>query len=73
MLWIWQHVKRTDDYKIVLNCVIKFMKNKSEKEAGKGPSFKKKHLLPTQILMGDVYRKDISLHCAILLTKHKFH
>ncbi len=36
---IWQHDKRTDDYKIVLNCVRKSMKNKSEKEAGKGPSF----------------------------------
>jgi hypothetical protein len=35
MVWIWQHVKQTDDYKIILNCVIKVMKNKSEKEAGK--------------------------------------
>ncbi len=21
MVWIWQHDKRTDDYKIILNCV----------------------------------------------------
>jgi len=41
MVWIWQHDKRTDDYKIILNCVRKFMKNKSEKESEKGPSFKK--------------------------------
>ncbi len=38
-VWIWQHDKRTDDYKIIFNCVRKLMKNKSEKEAGKGPSF----------------------------------
>jgi hypothetical protein len=38
MVWIWQHDKRTDDYKITLNCVRKLMKNKSEKEARKGPS-----------------------------------
>jgi hypothetical protein len=41
MVWIWQHDKRTDDYKIILNCVRKLMKYKSEKVAGKGPSFKK--------------------------------
>jgi hypothetical protein len=41
-VWIWQHDKRTDHYKIILNCVRKLMKNKSEKEARKGPSFKKK-------------------------------
>jgi hypothetical protein len=23
MVWIWQHDKRTDDYKIILNCVRK--------------------------------------------------
>jgi hypothetical protein len=38
-VWIWQHGKRTDDYKIRLNCLRKLMKNKSEKGAGKGPSF----------------------------------
>jgi hypothetical protein len=32
-VWIWQHDK------IILNCVRKMMKNKSDKEAGKGPSF----------------------------------
>ncbi len=41
MVWIWQHDKRTDDYKIMLNCVNKLMKNKSEKEAGKGQNLKK--------------------------------
>ncbi len=41
MVWIGQHDKRTDDYKIILNCVRKLMKYKSEKEAGKGPSLKK--------------------------------
>jgi hypothetical protein len=30
------------DYEIILNCVRKLMKNKAEKEDGKGPSFKKK-------------------------------
>ncbi len=35
-VWIRQHDKQTDDYKIILNCVRKLMKNKSEKEARKG-------------------------------------
>ncbi len=39
MVRIWQHDNRTDDYKIILICVRKLMKNKSEIEAGKGPSF----------------------------------
>jgi hypothetical protein len=39
MVWIWLHDKRTDDYKIILNYVGKLMKNK---EAGKGPNFKKR-------------------------------
>ncbi len=34
----------TDDYKIILNCVRKLMKNKWEKEAGKGPNLKIKFL-----------------------------
>ena len=38
MVWIWQHDKRTDDYKIILNCVRKLMKNKEVKEAGKDPN-----------------------------------
>jgi hypothetical protein len=38
-VWIWWHDKRTDDYKKILNSVRKLIKNKSEKEAGKGPSF----------------------------------
>ncbi len=38
-VWIWQHGKRTDDYKTILNCVRKLMKKKEEKEAGKGPNF----------------------------------
>ncbi len=42
MVWTWQHDKRTNDYKITLNCVRKLMKNKSEKEAEKVPSFLKK-------------------------------
>ncbi len=33
MVLIWQHDKRTDDYKIILNCLRKMMKNKTEKEA----------------------------------------
>ncbi len=44
-VWIWQHDKRTDDYKIILNCVRKLIKNKLEKEGGNGPSFKKTHLI----------------------------
>jgi hypothetical protein len=38
-VWIWQHDKRTYDYKIILNCVRKLMKNKSEKEDGKAQTF----------------------------------
>ncbi len=37
MVWIWQHDKRADYYKIILNCVRKLMKYKSEKV----PNFKK--------------------------------
>ncbi len=41
MVWIWQHDKRIDDYKIILNCVRKLMKNKSEKEVAKGSKLNK--------------------------------
>jgi hypothetical protein len=27
-VWIWSHDRRTDDYKVILNSVRKFMKNK---------------------------------------------
>jgi hypothetical protein len=37
MVWIWQHNKRTDDCKIILN----LRKKIDEKEARKGPNFKK--------------------------------
>jgi len=36
MVWLWQHDKMTVDYKIILNYARKWMKNKSEKETGKG-------------------------------------
>ncbi len=39
MVWTWQHDKKTDDYKIILNCVRKLMKNILEKEAGKAQAF----------------------------------
>ncbi len=32
MVWIWQHDKRTDDYKIILNIVRKLTKNNNEKK-----------------------------------------
>jgi hypothetical protein len=41
MVWIWQHDKRIDDYKVILNCVRKLMKNYEKKEDGKGPNFLK--------------------------------
>ncbi len=44
MAWIWQHDKRTDENKIILNCVRKLMKNKLEKEAEKSQNLKKKIL-----------------------------
>jgi hypothetical protein len=40
-VWIWQHDKRREDYKIILNGVRKLMKNKSEKEARKNQTEKK--------------------------------
>jgi len=40
-VWIWQHEKRTDDYKIILNCVRKLIK-KREKAVKKGPHLKSK-------------------------------
>jgi hypothetical protein len=39
MVRIWQHDKRTDDYKLILNLCEKIDENKSEKEAGKVPNF----------------------------------
>jgi hypothetical protein len=39
-VWIWQHGKRTDDYKIILNCVRKLMKSKL-KRGWEGPTFLK--------------------------------
>jgi hypothetical protein len=44
MVWIWQHDKRSDDYKIILNCVIKLLKNKSEKEARRPKLFLKTNI-----------------------------
>jgi hypothetical protein len=41
-VWIWQHEKRIDDYQIILNCVRKLIKNKSEKDSGKGTNSKLK-------------------------------
>ncbi len=38
-VWIWQRDKMTDEYKIILNCVRKLIKNKPEKEARKGTNF----------------------------------
>ncbi len=35
---IWQHGKRTDDYKIILNYVRKIDEKLMRKEAGKGPN-----------------------------------
>ncbi len=40
-MWIWQHEKRIDDNKIILNWVRKFIKNKPEKESGKGTNSSK--------------------------------
>ncbi len=37
MVWIWQHDKRTDDCKIIQNCVRKLMINKSEGRGRKRP------------------------------------
>jgi hypothetical protein len=41
MVWKLQNDKRTDDNKVILNCERILMKNKEQKEAGKGPNFKK--------------------------------
>ncbi len=51
IVWIWQHYKRTDDYKIILNLCKKFYGEKSEKEAGKGPI--KKVLLKDESNLGN--------------------
>jgi hypothetical protein len=32
MVWKWQYDRRTDDYKIILKCVRKLMKNNNEKK-----------------------------------------
>ncbi len=40
-MWIRQHGKRTDDDKIIFNCVRKLMKNKGEKEVRIGLNFTK--------------------------------
>jgi hypothetical protein len=42
MVWIWQHDKRTDDYKIILNCVRKIDEKINEKKRpGKAQTLKK--------------------------------
>ncbi len=41
MVWIRQHDKKTDEYKIILNFVRKLLKNKSKKEAVKAQTFLK--------------------------------
>jgi hypothetical protein len=41
MVWIWQHGERTDDYKIILNCVKKLLENKCKKMLGKAQTLKK--------------------------------
>jgi hypothetical protein len=47
-VWIWQHDKRADDNKMVLNCARKLLKNELEKEVGKCSNLTKM-LLPAQI------------------------
>ncbi len=46
-MWIWEHDNRTDDYKIILNCVLKLVKNKLEKMAGKGSNVTNKESFVT--------------------------
>ncbi len=46
MVWIWQHDKRTDDYKIILNCVRKIDEKINEKKRlGKAEAFFKKSFI----------------------------
>ncbi len=40
MVWIWQHDKRTDDYKIILNYVRKLMKINQKKRPEKAIDLK---------------------------------
>jgi hypothetical protein len=40
-VWIWKHDKRMVEYKIMLNCVRKLMKNYIRKRGPKGLIFKK--------------------------------
>jgi hypothetical protein len=56
MVWVWQHGKRTDNYKIILNCVRKLMKNKRENMLRKGPNFfKSKTLFHSEYIDIQVY------------------
>jgi hypothetical protein len=43
-VWIWQHDKRTDDNKIILNCVRKWMKN-VKKRPEKAKNLQEKSIL----------------------------
>ncbi len=49
------------DYEIILNCVRKLMKNKAEKEDGKGPSFKKKFQWSRSILRSIVNKINLTV------------
>ncbi len=45
MMWIWHHDKRTDDYKIILNCIRRLMKKlKMRKSGWERPKLKQKCL-----------------------------
>jgi hypothetical protein len=56
MVWVWQHGKRTNDCKIILNCVRKLMKNKREKMLREGPNvFKSKILFHSNYIEIQVY------------------
>ncbi len=61
-MWIWQHDKRTDDDKIILNCVRKLTKNKSEKEAGKAQALKKLgHTLYSKFILANKFIHQLSV------------
>jgi hypothetical protein len=64
-VWIWQHDKRTDDCKIILNCVRKLMKIKSDKDARKDPNFFKKYSFTVIVIAVDIAAIVFRRYCDV--------
>jgi hypothetical protein len=60
MVWMWQHDKRTDDYKIILNCVRKIDEKNQKNRLENAKAFYKKYCESSLLLPGTIFTKDLS-------------